>query len=365
MAERILTALQRRRIAQAIRDGHLAFLAEMFGPTAIDHDDYERLRVAGKIRDDKLLPQDVAYAAHSLGSIAGEEQVSALEQMRAEAEREHISRVHALPPGAAARTFGVEKPSALAPDDFWRRVRDDPQVVTEAEREAVSILRDRIGQHVRGLGNKLDAAVGRVLVDADDKLRRRRLTKVQREVAAGVESRSEVAEVARKIREATMDLRRDWLRVAHTEMHNAVEEAKAIVLAHRSEDRDPRAFKRPHGDACPFCKLLYLKPDGVTPRVFKLSELLANGTNVGKRAGRPVLSGRSRTEWKAVVGAVHPFCRCQLQVLPAGMGFDVRGKLTYVGAKKSVDVEVLDKALADHTCVEDHEAADERVRRPR
>jgi hypothetical protein len=352
MAARVLTPLQRRKIGQAIRDGHLAFLAEMFGPTAIDPEDYDRLRAAGKIRSEKLLPQDAALAAHHLGSIAGEEQSSALAAMREEAKREHVAAVHEMPATAAARVFDVEKPPLLTPDDFWRQLRDDPQVIMEAEREAVALLRDRIGQHVRGLGNKLDAATGHILVDADDQLRRRRLTRVQREVSRGVEERASAQEVAQRIREATQDLRRDWLRTAHTEMHNAVEEAKAIVLAHRHPSRDPRVFKRPRPDACAFCKLLYLKPDGVTPRVFRLSELLANGSNVGRRAGRPTRSGGSRTQWKAVIGAMHPFCKCELFVIPDGMGFNDRGEMVYVGTMKSIEVEHLDEALTNHVCEE-------------
>jgi hypothetical protein len=111
-------------------------------------------------------------------------------------------------------------------------------------------------------------------------------------------------------------------------------------------------FKRPRPDACKFCKLLYIRPDGVTPRVFKLSDLLANGTNVGRRAGRPTRSGRSRTEWKATIGAVHPFCQCELHVLPDGMGFNAKGQMTYVGLNKSIPIEALDKALAAHDCEE-------------
>lgn len=319
MADRFLTQLQRKRIRQVIHDGHLAFIAEMFGPTAIDHDDYERLRASGKIRDDKLMPQDAALAAHMLGFISGEGQAD-----------------------------------TLALEDFWRRIHNDPQVITEMQREAVVILRDRISQHVRGLGAKLDTIVGHILVDIDDKLRRHRLTKPQRDVARGGNERAAAEEIQARIRDSIRGLRSEWLRTAHTEMHNAVEEAKAIVIAHRSPDHDPRVFKRPRPDACKFCVLLYLRPDGVTPRVFKLSELLANGTNVGRRAGRPTRSGRSRTEWKAVIGAVHPFCKCELSVLPDGMGFDAEGNLVYVGLKRSmsVEVEVLDKALANHVCEE-------------
>jgi hypothetical protein len=356
MAPRFLTPLQRRRIQQAIRDGHLAFLAEFFGPTAIDPDDFARLRAAGKIREEKLLPQDIAIAAHTLGSIAGEETMGSLAQMSHEAERDAIAEIHGLSPAHAARVFDIDDPTKyqkLVPDAFWRQVREDPQVITDAEHEAITLMRDRIGQHVRGLGNRLDTNTGRVLVDADDKLRRRRLTKVQREVVRGVEERTTAQEVARRIRDATKDLKRDWLRTAHTEMHNAVEEAKAIVLAHRSDDRDPRVFKRPHPDGCAFCVLLYLRQDKVTPRVFRLSELLANGTNVGRKANRPSRSGKSRTEWRATIGAIHPFCRCPLSVLPPGMGFDALGQMTYVGMKKSIAVESLDKALLDHECSEE------------
>lgn len=352
MASRFVTPMQRKRIRQAIIDGHLAFIAEMFGPTAIDHDDYERLRAAGKIRDEKLLPQDIVLAALALGSVEGDEQASALAQMRSEIRREDIAHVHQMTPSVAAREFGVDKPSLLSPEDFWRQIRDDPQVITEAQREAVSILRSRMGQHVRGLGDRLDALTGHILVDVDDNLRRRRLTKLQREVSGGLDEPVAAQEVASRLRSAIPELKRDWMRTAHTEMHNAKEESKAIVLAHRSPTRDPRVFKRPRPDACRFCVLLYLKPDKITPRVFRLSELLANGTNVGRRAGQPSRSGKSRTEWKATIGAVHPFCQCELHVLPEGMGFDKRGQMVYVGTLKSVTVESLDKALADHQCEE-------------
>lgn len=326
MASRALSPHQLRHIRRAIRDGHLAFLAEVFGPTAIDRDDYDRLRAAGKIRDDKLMPQDAATAAHALGAIAGHEQTARHED-------------------------GARRGSVLAsPDEFWRHVGDDLQVVTEAEREAVAILRDRIGQHVRGLSGKLEDAVVHALADVDDAERRRRLTKTPRDA----DGPPFAQEVLARVRKAVGDLRRDWLRVAHTETHNAAEEAKAIAIASRDPNRNPRVFKRTRPDACAFCKLLYLKPDGVTPRVFKLSALLANGTNVGRIAGRPTRTGAARTQWRAVLGAVHPFCGCELFVLADGMGFDAKGQLVYVGVKKSTSIEAerLDKALANHTCEE-------------
>lgn len=328
MTARPFTPAQRRQVMRAIRDGHLAFLAEVFGPDAIDRGDYDRLRSAGKIRDDRLTPQDAASAAHAIGAIVGRALPD--DDLRAP----HVS---------AARQHAVQ---ALAfPDEFWRRVGADIQTITDAERDAIAVARDRIAEHVRALAARLEEAVGRAMTDADDGSRRRRLTR-----APGGGS-SPAREVIAAASRAMATLRRDWLRVAHTEIHNAAEEAKAIALAHRDPSRDPRVFKRPRPDACSFCRMLYLKPDGVTPRVFRLSALLANGTNVGRRAGRPSRSGKGRTEWKAVIGAVHPFCQCSLHLLADGMGFDARGQLVRVGVAKSSTIEVESVPRdADHVC---------------
>lgn len=55
------------------------------------------------------------------------------------------------------------------------------------------------------------------------------------------------------------------------------------------------------GSLCPWCAKFY----GVgTPKLYTLAELQANGTNYGK----------PKSEWKAVIGATHPFCRCELHI---------------------------------------------------
>lgn len=52
----------------------------------------------------------------------------------------------------------------------------------------------------------------------------------------------------------------------------------------------------------PECRRLHLHTDG-SPRVYHLSTLIENGTNVG----------RTKSEWKVVVGGTHPGCRCLLR----------------------------------------------------
>ena len=52
---------------------------------------------------------------------------------------------------------------------------------------------------------------------------------------------------------------------------------------------------------CQWCSSFYTNDDG-TPKMYKLSELIKNGSNIGK----------PKSAWKPVVGATHYNCRCQL-----------------------------------------------------
>lgn len=68
-----------------------------------------------------------------------------------------------------------------------------------------------------------------------------------------------------------------------------------------------KVFFRVHPDACPICKRLYLKANG-EPKVFLLSTILKNGSNIGKKP-KQMLPSRY---------PVHPNCRCRLSMLPRG-----------------------------------------------
>lgn len=316
MATKLLTDRQRKAIAAAIHDHHLAFTAEMLGPSAISDEDYKRLKAAGKIRSSAPLVTDAATAAHILGSMTS---------------------------GMAA---GDDE--KLSANSFWRIVKEQTPDLTAMERDAVTITRDRVAEHVKGLANKVDAATGQIVVDANAELHKKKL--LREAVASGIASRESARKVAQRMRDATKDVRRDWVKIAATEMHNATEEAKAVALIEGAKKGDdPFVYKRCRPDACPFCKLLYM--NGKVPRVFRLSELQANGTNVGRKAGRARLKGPHATEYKATLGAMHPWCQCSLHHMPAGMAFNTSGQLVYVGTRKStVMIESLDQALLNHEC---------------
>lgn len=129
--------------------------------------------------------------------------------------------------------------------------------------------------------------------------------------------------VIQQLRELTNDWERDWHRVAHTEMWDAKVQGEANAIIDNEspvskKGRDTTVFKRPAPNACNKCKQLYLESDGITPRLFKITDLQANGSNYGKK----------QADWKPTLGILHPNCMCPLSVMPDGYKFDASGQLT-------------------------------------
>lgn len=318
---RLLSEDQRDAINRVIEDNRLSFLAEVLGPDAIPRADYERLKRAGKVKAPSF-KVDPVTAAHVLGALVGE--------------------------SSDERTAETVTSSA-----FLSVVVDRSDALTPTEQEAIDVAKDRVGVHLKGLTDRLAQTAGRLVTESEDKARRERQLAVVRDVAKrGLRERETASQIAAKFKAAAQDTSRDWLKVAQTEIHNVMDEGRAAqIMKHAPRGSDPLVYKRPRPDACVFCNLLYL--NGKVPRVFRMSELVANGTNVDRKARRPMLTGPYATEWRPVVGSTHPWCACSLHYMPDGFAFDRHGMMQYVGVRKALAaVEHLDHELLDHDCVE-------------
>ena len=71
---------------------------------------------------------------------------------------------------------------------------------------------------------------------------------------------------------------------------------------------------------CKSCMRFWFLPDGITPRVYKLSELMANGSNIGKK----------QADWLPTVSNTHPNERHLMLEVPIGWGFK-GGAISYIG----------------------------------
>lgn len=135
-----------------------------------------------------------------------------------------------------------------------------------------------------------------------------------------------VGQIKQRLRDASGDATRDWNRIAITEVSNAIGIGSTDRIVAQNQNKDLNevyVFRIIVNDSatCKWCKRFYLDEDG-SPKVYKLSTLLSNGSNYGKKTA----------EWNPVINATHPNERCsQVIELPPGYKVLPGGKLTYIG----------------------------------
>lgn len=134
---------------------------------------------------------------------------------------------------------------------------------------------------------------------------------LRKELLEGVFEKRSVKKIASNLANQMNDWQRDWGRIVETESQDIYNLGRAEIIM--QEDADPLVYFDVYPGACRHCIRLYLKNGiGSEPRVFHLSELMANGTNYGVKS----------KDWKPTVHPVHPFCRCDLRYLPKGYSWN-------------------------------------------
>jgi len=273
-----LTKKQLSEIEELINDRFLAFTFEAIGTDALTSSEIAKLKRKGLLRESV---RSMVGDAYTLGKVA------------------------ALVDRRRVRTVNYEEVRKLA-----KRMKI-PQ--TGVEKKAIEYASSHAGEYIRGLRDNM--------VRDTRALTARRsgaaLRQVRSTVSEAIAERKTISELKTDLFHAFDNRYRDWQRVAHTEINTAVQQGIYHEIQEKSEDGgDQLVFKRPNPDACKHCKRVYLEADGITPRVFKLSDLAE--TNVGLKAN----------DWQPTIGSVHPWCNCQLQVVPDGFSFKKRKVVT-------------------------------------
>ena len=130
---------------------------------------------------------------------------------------------------------------------------------------------------------------------------------IREEVGKGNELKQTMRQIANEIASKTGDWSRDFDRIVTYSSTAAFEHGKAQMIEHYAGEEDPTVYKTVFEKACKHCIRLYLTGGvGSEPRLFKLSELRVNGSNIGRKVD----------EWKPTVDPIHPYCRCVLHHAP-------------------------------------------------
>lgn len=260
---------QIRELAQIIRDGHTALAIGMLGEEVATKDEIARLVKLG------ILPKSASKIiddAFSYGML--------LTEIRTQVAR------------------GTARIDKVTLDAMRARLKERPTPLTPHEEAAASAARQHAATYVRGLGNKVADDFTTRAIEADKGLRRKFGAMIAETVSEGAERRNAWRKIKSEMGHKSGDWARDFERIAATEKQRAVQEGYATRLRER-EGEDALVAKVPTPSACEHCVRLHLTDGaGSRPRVFRLSDLEANGTNVGRKAGA----------WRAVVGPTHPWC---------------------------------------------------------
>ncbi|MCU0912947.1 MAG: hypothetical protein MUC88_00115 [Planctomycetes bacterium] len=270
----LLTPQQLEELRQIVRDASTAVSVATTG-LRVGPDELKRLVDLGYLREEDI--RDLTLDAFEYGRL--------LEKL----------------PGLAQMSY----------EDFKRYLEKNPVEMSEQERRAWELARDRAGQFCVGLGTRWSGEVGPAVVPIDEKLAQQFREGIRDETAANVVRREAVGTLTTKLRQMSRDWARDWGRIASTESQMAYQQGFLESTMRRYGSEELLA-KMPEPTACPDCKRLYLDEDG-KPEAHPASWWAEQGVNN---------VGRKRDDWLPVMGAVHPWCQCVLTRVPRGMAFN-------------------------------------------
>ena len=124
------------------------------------------------------------------------------------------------------------------------------------------------------------------------------------------------AEVARRMRQRIGDLARNFERIADTELQTVHNEGK-VNQALELDGEAALVARVTESGACEACRKIFIDPLTGAPRIWKLTTLISNGTNVG----------RARRDWLPTVYPVHPRCRCDMIPLASNQKITSSGRI--------------------------------------
>lgn len=200
----------------------------------------------------------------------------------------------------------------------------------EAHTFSVETLNEQTKQSIDKLKEDAKSRLSNIIRSNNLAFKNDALQNLERsDIADALVKESSLGKVKQQLRDSAGDANRDWMRVALTEVSNAVGMGSVdrIVTDNRSNDlKEVIVYRVIVGDSktCKHCRKFY-GDVGKPPKLYRLSTLLGNGSNYGLQ----------QSSWKPVIGATHPNTRTS-QVIELKPGFKVLpgGSVTYIGLAK-------------------------------
>lgn len=246
-------------------------------------DDYEKLK-------DYVLRNHIDYAWSVLGTFALP--ASDLKTLGVKEEKETSLYDKTYYFGMLSASMPFDEAKKLRPKDVSKLP------LTKQEKESLKFIKQRTYQHTLNQGEGIFKDISRTID-----------TKIDEDTFKG--RLSDVVRRDRSVKQAIGDLgretgawERDLGRLVETEFHTALQMGRLATF------KGKKIYKDVYSQACRYCIKFYTSNGiGSEPILFDDDKLRANGVdNVGRKP----------RDWKPVVGATHPFCRCNLRAYQEG-----------------------------------------------
>ena len=318
------------RTRQGVTDHYEALGVELLGVRAsgLTRQRIEALVRSGRLRADQLRGFDAGSLSEPTNPILfirliGTPYSRATPTERARMRTWSLNRWRRRLIGADTRPARLipplPAPIQREPSPFSAALTPSPRAIPEhftaAERAGVVSAFETAGSYIRGLGARFaDEASAEIFEDwngerilsTPNPARRARMLKIIREeVGAAVLTKDQARAVARRIRQRSGDLARNFERIAETELqatHNEGQIAQAVEL----DGEGARVARIPESGACGYCLSAFIDPETQRPYIFEVAQLVENGTTIG----------RARADWAPSAYPMHPNCRCD--TIPVG-----------------------------------------------
>lgn len=205
----------------------------------------------------------------------------------------------------------LKNPKTMTYEQFKKELSTGKSIpLNVQETEAINSLTNYAYSQLKGLGNRINMRLGNIMIEADQTQRARYENIINEKMRQGLVERMTQKQIKSAIGHATQDWSRDIDRIVDFISHEAFDQGNVASIERESLRigiKDPWVYKMVLDGACSHCNRLY--KEGGKPKLFRLSELKQNGTNIGRKT----------IEWKAVVGATHPYCRCYIVISESQM----------------------------------------------
>lgn len=245
--------------------------------------------------------------------------------------------------GILTQALKKEDINQIKYEDFKKFIKEGKYLpLTDKEKYTLDILQKKTFSHIKDLSSKIKSQTKVELFNQTANHRKQYEKLIKEELIEGVTGRKSIAQIVSNLGHKTQDWQRNFGRIVETEMHTIFEEGRAAQIE-RENGKDALVYKDVFLGACKHCIKHYLTKGITSPaKIFKLSDLIANGTNIGKKVD----------EWLPVVGAMHPFCRCLINNVPQNPIWDKEKRqykedktkfIPKISVKSKIQVQIGDK----------------------